>query len=156
MPRDLTTRGKWKAASLLVCGEVVSLVVLGAIAMLLAAGVSRMNPGHLTVPAPDPGVVNRDPGAVAVVTQVYEPGQTSGWHTHAGLHAVAVLAGELTVYDDECRRQRVVVGEPYVGGRELHLARNETAERVDMVVTYLNAMGPTPAHAGAPAGCPAR
>lgn len=142
MPRDL-----WRPASL---------VAVGLVAILLAAGVSRTTPGHATAPASDAGILLRGSGDVAVVTQVYEPGQTSGWHTHAGLHAVAVLTGELTVYDAECRAQRVVAGEPYVGGRELHLARNETAERVDMVVTYLNAVGPAPAHAGAPAGCPAR
>ena len=147
MPHDLTTTRKLTPAAF---------VVLGVIAILLAAGVGRLTPGHADVPTADPGIVLRGPGDVAVVTQVYEPGQASGWHTHAGLHAVAVLAGELTVYDGECRPQRVVAGEPYVGGRELHLARNETAERVEMVVTYLNAVGTAPAHAGAPAGCPAR
>ena len=147
MPRDLTSMRKWKPATF---------VVLSVIAILLAAGVSRLAPGHADVPKADPGIVLRGSGDVAVVTQVYEPGQASGWHTHAGLHAVAVLTGELTVYDGECRPQRVVAGEPYVGGRELHLARNETAERVEMVVTYLNAVGPAPAHAGAPAGCPVR
>lgn len=128
------------------------------VAILLAAGVSRLAPGHADVPAAaaDPGIVLRGPGDVAIVTQVYEPGQTSGWHTYAGLHAVAVLTGELTVYDSECRPQRVVAGEPYVGGHDLHLARNETAEQVDMVVTYLNAVGPTSPHAGAPAGCAVR
>ena len=148
MPHDLTTMRKWKPAAL---------VVLGVIAVLLAAGASRLAPGHAEVPAAaEPGIVLRGPGDVAVVTQVYEPGQTGGWHTHAGLHAVAVLSGELTVYDGECRRQRVVAGEPYVGGRELHLARNETAEPVTMVVTYLNAVGAAPPHAGAPAGCNVR
>ena len=149
MPRDLTTMRKWKPAAL---------VVLGVVAILLAAGVSRLAPGHADVPAAaaDPGIVLRGPGDVAVVTQVYEPGQTSGWHTHAGLHAVAVLTGELTVYDSECRPQRVVAGEPYVGGHDLHLARNETAEQVDMVVTYLNAVGPASPHAGAPAGSAVR
>ena len=147
MQRDLTKIGKWKPAAL---------VVLGVVAILLAVGVSRVTPGHATAPASDSAIVLRGPGDVAVVTQAYEPGQTSGWHTHAGLHAVAVLTGELTVYDAECRPQRVVAGKPYVGGRELHLARNETAERVDMVVTYLNAVGPVSPLAGAPAGCPAR
>ena len=149
MLRDLTTMRKWKPAAL---------IVLGVVAILLAAGVSQLAPGHAEVPAAaaDSGIVLRGPGDVAVVTQVYEPGQTSGWHTHAGLHAVAVLTGELTVYDSECRPQRVVAGEPYVGGHDLHLARNETAEQVDMVVTYLNAVGPASPHAGAPAGCAVR
>ena len=147
MQRDLSTNRKWKPAAL---------VVLGVIAVLLAAGVARLAPGHADVPAADAGIVLRGPGDVAVVTQVYEPGHTGGWHTHAGLHAVAVLSGELAVYDGECRRQRVVAGERYVGGRELHLARNETAEPVAMVVTYLNAVGAAPPHSGAPAGCSVR
>ena len=132
--------------------------VLGVIAILIYSppAFSRLAPGHADVPTADHGIVLRGPGDVAVVTQIYEPGQTSGWHTHAGLHAVAVLTGELTVYDGKCRPQRVVAGEPYVGGRELHLARNETAERVEMVVTYLNAVGTAPPHAGAPAGCRVR
>ena len=145
-------RDTWKPAAL---------VVLGLAAILLAAGASRITPGHAEAPppataAPVAAIVLRGPGDVAVVTQVYEPGQTSEWHAHAGLHAVAVLAGELTVYDADCRRQRVVGGEPYVGGREVHLVRNETAERVDMIVTYLNAVGPASPHAGAPVGCAVR
>jgi quercetin dioxygenase-like cupin family protein len=101
MRRDLTTVRRWKPAAPVVLGEMAALVVLGVIAILLAAGASRLAAGHADVPAADPGIVLRGPGDVAVVNQVYEPGQTSGWHTHAGLHAVAVLTGELTVYDGE-------------------------------------------------------
>jgi quercetin dioxygenase-like cupin family protein len=142
--------------------KAATLVVVGLLMVLLAAGASRLTPGHAEAPAPaqapapDLGIVLRGPGDVAVVTQAYEPGQTSGWHAHAGLHAVAVLSGELTVYDSACRPQRVVAGEPYVGGQQLHLARNETSEPVHMVVTYLNAVGPEPPRAGAPAGCSVR
>lgn len=99
------------------------------------------------------------PGDVAVVDVVYEPSQTSGWHTHRGLHAVAVLSGTLTMYDRQCRPERYVPGKPYVGGQELHLARNETAEPVVMVVTYVNATGPAAAddvRPGAPPGCDVR
>jgi len=42
---------------------------------------------------------------VSVVTQVYEAGTTSGWHSHPGIHAVAVLEGTLTVYDSQCRSE---------------------------------------------------
>ncbi len=138
--------------------KAASLVAVGLLVILLAAGASRLNPGHADVPAPapGPGIVLRGPGDVAVVTQVYEPGQTSGWHAHAGLHAVAVLSGELVIYDRECRPQRVVPDQPYVGGLELHLARNEATEPVNMVVTYLNAVGPEPPRTGAPAGCSVR
>ncbi len=81
------------------------------------------------------------PNDVTVVTQVYEVGENSGWHRHTGIHAVAVLSGSLTVYDERCHAQFVVPGRPYVGGQELHLAQNETASPIEMVVTYLNSAG---------------
>ncbi len=92
---------------------------------------------------------------VSIVTQVYEPGHDSGWHSHPGIHAVAVVSGELTVYDAQCRPTTYGPGRPYVGGRELHLVRNEAAVPVEMSVTYLNPSAPTEAtrrHAG-PTGC---
>jgi quercetin dioxygenase-like cupin family protein len=91
---------------------------------------------------------------VSVVTQVYESGQSSGWHSHSGLHAVAVLSGRLAVYDQDCRLQQVEPGQPYVGGQELHLVRNEGTEPATMIVTYLNPAQPAPARAPSPAPPP--
>lgn len=92
---------------------------------------------------------------ISVVSQVYGPGESSGWHAHSGIHAVAVLSGELTVYDGNCRAERFRPGRPYVGGQEIHLVRNETAAPVEMAVTYLSPSaggGPTRRMA-APEGC---
>ena len=132
---------------------------LAAAAILAVASGRPTEVGSAPLPAaatgPTPMVLN-GPGDVSVVTVVYEAGQTSGWHAHAGLHAVAVVSGELAVYGPDCTRQAVVPGQPYVGGRELHLARNESDRPVDMIVTYLNPAGPTPdrGHVAAPQGCP--
>ena len=54
---------------------------------------------------------------------------------------MAVLSGELTVYDRDCVPQKFRPGTPYIGGRELHLVRNETDQPVELVVTYLNPAG---------------
>ena len=95
------------------------------------------------------------PNDVTVVTQVYEANESSGWHRHSGIHAVAVVSGTLTVYDGRCNAQVVVPGRPYVGGQELHLARNETGSPVEMVVTYLSSAGSanSTVHAASPP-CP--
>lgn len=120
-------------------------------------GPSGAVPGPLSAPA-------IRPGDVTVVNQVYEPGETSPWHTHPGVHAVAILAGALTVYDDECRAQVFEPGRPYIGGQELHQVRNEAKTPVVMVVTYVSAPThgdsnlhpPSPPCAAAnPAGTPA-
>jgi quercetin dioxygenase-like cupin family protein len=95
---------------------------------------------------------------VSVVTQVYLPGQRSGWHAHSGVHAVAVLSGTLTVYDEHCQRSTYEPGRPYVGGRQVHLATNETHAPVEMVVTYLSPVEAADSNrqGAPPAGCAAR
>lgn len=94
------------------------------------------------------------PHDVTVVTQVYDAGESSGWHRHSGIHAVAVLSGTLTLYDRQCHAQLVVPGRPYVGGQELHLARNETSSPVEMVVTYLSPAGSANSTLHAASPCP--
>lgn len=110
------------------------------------------------VPAPaSPGVTLAGPADVTVQMAGYEPGQSSGWHAHTGMHAVMVLSGTLTFYDDDCRRRTYGPGDTYVGGTDVHLAKNESATPVEMTVTYLFPAGlaHTTFHipSTAPAGC---
>ena len=91
-------------------------------------------------PAPVPassGVAIGGPSDVAAQTASYAAGQSSGWHSHTGLHAVVVLSGTLTIVDGECRRQTYGPGDSYVGGRDVHLALNDTASPLEMAVTYM-------------------
>jgi quercetin dioxygenase-like cupin family protein len=112
-------------------------------------------------PAPaSTGVTISGPSDVAAQTASYAPGQSSGWHSHTGLHAVVVLSGTLTIVDGECRRQTYGPGDSYVGGRDVHLALNETAAPLEMAVTYMFPAGVphTGFHvpAAEPAGCGSR
>jgi quercetin dioxygenase-like cupin family protein len=123
---------------------------------------SRSGSDRPSASAPAPGLKAADPSAitlserdVAVVVQVYEPGHDSGWHTHPGIHAVAVLSGALTVYDGDCQATTYGPGRPYVGGRDVHLVRNESSVPAELSVTYLSpsAPGESTQHLAAPAGC---
>ncbi len=146
------------------------LVVMGAGLIVLAiAAVALLNaqppaPGEASVgtrpPAPAPassGVTLGGPGDVAAQMATYAPGQSSGWHTHTGLHAVVVLAGTLTIVDGECRPHTYGPGDSYVGGGNPHLAVNHAASPLEMAVTYMFPAGVshTAFHvpAVAPAGC---
>ncbi len=75
--------------------------------------------------------------AVSTADLVYEPGHSSGWHVHPGVHSVVVLSGTLTVYDEACGRHDYGPGQAYLGGREPHLARNTGTETVGLAVTYV-------------------
>jgi quercetin dioxygenase-like cupin family protein len=77
------------------------------------------------------------PADVTVQSATYEPGQTSGWHSHTGMHAVMVLSGTVTFYDSQCRARSYGPGEIYVGGQDVHVVRNETDEPAELAVTYL-------------------
>ena len=91
-------------------------------------------------PAPAPffsGVAIGGPGDVAAQMASYGPGQSSGWHSHTGLHAVVVLSGTLTIVDGECRRQTYGPGDSYVGGQDVHMALNDAASALEMAVTYM-------------------
>ena len=145
-------------------GPVVAMVA-GALIMVAAAGslVVRGGDGASRRPAPAPEpVAPADPAAItlsardiSVVTQVYDAGEDSGWHSHPGIHAVAVISGTLTVYDSQCQRQTFEPGRPYVGGQQPHLVRNEGDGPVTMAVTFLNPSTPTRSteHLAPPAGC---
>jgi quercetin dioxygenase-like cupin family protein len=96
---------------------------------------------------------------VGVAPNVYEPGHTSGWHTHPGLHSAVVLSGTLTIYEADCSRHDYGPGDTYLGGRDPHVARNDTAEPVQLVVTYVFQRVSTLEHAtvvAPPAGCDIR
>ena len=149
---ELPGRRARRVAPLLAMGSGV--VVLAMAATLLVSVRPMSAPAPVPVVA-DPTAITLSARDISVVSQVYGPGDESGWHAHSGIHAVAVLSGVLTVYDAQCHRQTFEPGRPYVGGQDLHLVRNETDAPVGMTVTYLNpstGAGPT-RHLPAPAGC---
>ncbi len=131
-------------------------MVAGLAVMALAALVMVRSGDSPTQPA-DPLAITLAARDVSVVTQVYEPGQDSGWHAHPGIHAVAVISGAVTVYDDRCQPQTVDPAHPYVGGQERHLVVNPTDTPAVLAVTYLSPSAPARSteHMGPPAGCAA-
>ena len=139
---------------------VAGLLVVGLAATVLLNDLNRDGVTSAPVPvatpaAADPLALTLSARDVSVVHQVYEPGEASGWHSHSGIHAVAVLSGTLTVYDGQCQAQTFHAGQPYVGGQQLHLVRNESAEPVVMSVTYLHPTsgGEPTRKLPAPSGC---
>lgn len=154
-PQPRPSGARWPA--LVMVAGLVLVALAGAILVDHArrpAAVEPPPPVAADSPA-DPLAITLSARDVSVVTQVYAPGEESGWHSHSGIHAVAVLSGALTVYDAECRPQTFEAGRPYVGGQQAHLVRNEGEVPVVMAVTYLSpSSGNDPTRRlPAPAGC---
>ena len=153
-------RGRRSVAPVLAMAAGLAVVATVGALIVLPSQSGSDRPSASSAPAPggaaaDPSAITLSERDVAVVVQVYEPGHDSGWHTHPGIHAVAVLSGALTVYDVDCRATTYGPGRPYVGGQALHLVRNESSAPAEMTVTYLNPPEPgdSTQHLAAPTGC---
>lgn len=114
-------------------------------------------PVFSSLPGHDVGAMAIDGESVEVKMLTYVPNEVTGWHRHTGLHAVAVISGTLTIYGPDCQPSRYSDGQAYVGGREIHLAINETDQPVVMAVTYIYPAESSWEHflipASAPGGC---
>jgi hypothetical protein len=85
------------------------------------------------------------PDAAETVIQriVFQPGGTSGWHSHPGPAIALIIRGELTLYDGD---NPSCVGVPYAAGQafvdsgqgHVHLARNLSGQETEVWVTYLD------------------
>jgi quercetin dioxygenase-like cupin family protein len=96
---------------------------------VVAVGVALATPGEGTVGALlsrgsnlDEVKVNTDTikfktdGAtdILVVTQTWQPGGHSGWHTHSGLVLFTLKSGEISVFDENCVATKVSAGQAFV------------------------------------------
>jgi quercetin dioxygenase-like cupin family protein len=72
----------------------------------------------------------KGPSDLYVQSNVWQPGGTSGWHTHPGHSLITVTAGSVTAYegdDPACTPHVYTPGMSFVdeGGDHVHVVRNE-------------------------------
>lgn len=95
-----------------------------------------------------------------VLSNVWQPGGTTGWHTHLGHTLVIVTAGTVTAYegnDPSCTPNVYTAGMTFVdaGGDHVHIVRNEgTVEAQVIAVRLIPAGQPGRIDAPAPGNCP--
>jgi hypothetical protein len=99
----------------------------------------------------------RGPVDVATVHVTFQPGGSTGWHTHPGPALVTVKAGQLTLHRAKgCRSRTFGQGQTFLefGPEDVNLTRNETGAVTETVVTFLLPVG-APITVDAPApNCP--
>jgi hypothetical protein len=77
-----------------------------------------------------------------VQSNVWQPGGTTGWHTHPGHSLIIVTGGTVTAYegdDPTCKPTVYTVGMGFVdpGGGHVHLIRNEGAVPASTIAVQL-------------------
>ena len=89
----------------------------------------------------------RGPRELLVTSITVDPGGSFGWHTHPGPVLVAVSKGTLAVYEahgSQCPRTTVTAGQAFIeGGDDVHLARNEGSDPVELNAVFLARTGTT-------------
>ena len=108
--------------------KLLLLVVISALPVV-AAGVALATPGEGSVGTilnrganSDEVKVHTDeikfktggPTDILVVTQTWQPGGHSGWHTHSGLVLFTLKSGEVSVFDGNCNARVVSPGQALV------------------------------------------
>jgi quercetin dioxygenase-like cupin family protein len=79
---------------------------------------------------------------VYVIRNTFEPGGTTGWHTHPGPSLITVTNGEITAYegdDPTCTPRTYRAGAGFVdpGDGHVHLLRNQTGEPAETVAVQI-------------------
>jgi hypothetical protein len=94
------------------------------------------------------------------LTNVWEPGGTTGWHTHPGHTLIIVTAGTVTHYeahDPKCTPHVYTAGMSFVdlGGSHVHIVRNEGNVEAQVIAFRLVPAGqPGRIDAPDPGNCP--
>jgi hypothetical protein len=94
------------------------------------------------------------------LSNVWQPGGTTGWHTHLGHTLIIVTAGTVTHYDGDdpnCTPHVYTAGMTFVdeGGSHVHIVRNEGAVEADVIAFRLIPTGqPGRIDSPDPGNCP--
>jgi hypothetical protein len=85
---------------------------------------------------------------VYVQSNVWQPGGSTGWHTHPGHSLIVVTAGTLTAYeghDPNCKPHVYTQGMGFVdpGGNHVHIIRNEGTVEAQTIAVQLIPAGAT-------------
>ena len=95
-----------------------------------------------------------------VLNNVWQPGGSTGWHTHLSHTLIIVTAGAVTQYegdDPSCTPHVYTAGMTFVdrGGSHVHIVRNEgTVEAQVIAIRLIPAGQPGRIDAPAPGNCP--
>jgi quercetin dioxygenase-like cupin family protein len=86
---------------------------------------------------------------VRTITQSWEPGGYSGWHSHPGPVIFVLKSGSLSIYDEKCQPRVLKAGEAFVETpNALMNVRNESSRPATAYLTILSPAGALPKQDG--------
>jgi quercetin dioxygenase-like cupin family protein len=85
---------------------------------------------------------SKGPSDLYVLSNVWQPGGSTGWHSHPGHTLIIVTEGTITEYegnDPNCKPHAYTVGMGFVdpGGGHVHIVRNEGSVEASVMAVQL-------------------
>jgi quercetin dioxygenase-like cupin family protein len=109
----------------------------------------------------DAMLATRGESDLYVQSNTWQPGASTGWHTHPGWSLIIVTSGAVTAYDGDdpsCTPHVYTAGQSFVdpGGGHVHLIRNESTSQVatGVAVELIPAGATRTQPVAAPGNCP--
>lgn len=87
-------------------------------------------------------LTTRGPSDGYVVDNKFEPGQSTGWHSHSGPSLIFVVTGQVTNYEStrpRCAGKTYTAGTTFLdeGGTDVHMLRNEGTTQAETIAVQL-------------------
>lgn len=104
-------------APLLVAGSLSSAVGVGTVSQPQGTTPTLLGKGTtdpFEIESSNVEIEAEEETAVAVVGVVYQPGGTSGWHSHPGPTVVTIAKGSFTFYTEDCEAHTYGEGDTFV------------------------------------------
>jgi len=99
------------AAAVVAVGVALATPPEGTVGMLLNRGA---NPDEVDFNTDLTKFKTKGPTDILVVTQTWQPGGHSGWHSHSGLILFTLKSGTVSVFDRHCNAHVITAGEAFV------------------------------------------
>ena len=81
------------------------------------------------------------PATVLIQDAAYAPGGYNGWHTHAGVLAITLVAGSIEWYDENCQTKTYKAGDTWTEGSKLHAFKVTSTTNIHLLTTFIIAKG---------------
>lgn len=151
----------WSPKKLVVCVLTVAVILVSTVFPVTKVGATPgsgvtgevLASGTLFEPVPtklktELGIVQADVSKITVIRYTIAPGGVFGWHQHGGPLWATVVSGSLTFYhgdDPTCTGEVYPAGSVFMdSGNHTHNARNEGAENLVVIVTFMLPEGGAP------------
>ncbi|MBV8400846.1 MAG: hypothetical protein JOZ17_19245 [Acetobacteraceae bacterium] len=79
----------------------------------------------------------------SVVTQLgaFNVGGENGWHSHPGMVAVTLTAGQIAWYDENCHETIYSAGDTWFEGSQIHMFKNIGQTNVQLTAVFIVSQG---------------